>query len=419
MRVLVFHNQYNQAGGEDTAVDEESRMLRQHGVDVLVDKTLNPPVQPFPLYKQLDTAYNATWSRESYRRVFELCIGYRPDVAHVHNFWLALSPSVHKACHDAGVPTVQTLHNYRLLCLNALMLREGRTCQDCLNKVPWRGVLRRCYRGSIGASAAVAGMVTFHRIRNTWFRDVDAFVTPSNYARSRLVLGKVPADRITVKPNVVADRIQSTMRPSLFHTVVYVGRLSTEKGLQVLLSAWAKAVPRPTERLLIVGDGPDSAGLRSFAEISGLHPPSVVFAGSKPHDEVRTLVSQSRFLVLPSLCAETFGYAVVEAFGEGRPAVVSDCGALADIVENGRTGYKVRPADASQLAKCISTLLNNDTLVDQLGEEARAKYLLDYSTEQNYRVLIEIYRSAMKRYNRVVTSESGISAVIPECVRQV
>jgi glycosyltransferase involved in cell wall biosynthesis len=397
VKVLIVHNQYRQNGGEDTAVDEETKMLRDRGVELRVIKVSNPPIGSRPLVEKLHLVYSTTWSSESYRKILGICREYRPDVAHVHNFWMVLSPSVHKACHDAGVATVQTLHNYRLLCLNGLMLRDGKICEDCLGRVPWRGVSRKCYRESAAASAAVASMIMFHRVRNTWFHDVDIFLTPSDYLKSKLASGKIPADRIKVKPNVISETAPPRLPPSHSDLVMYVGRLSAEKGVNILLSAWANIDLASRGRLLIIGEGPDSFKLRSFAESLGLREPEVMFTGAKPHDEVREIMLKCRMLILPSISHETFGNSVVEAFCAGRPVIVSDLGALADIVESGRTGYKVPPGNPEALADRITALLNNDTLVDNLGLQARTTYLSEYSVERNFNTLMDVYRQAIGR----------------------
>jgi glycosyltransferase involved in cell wall biosynthesis len=397
MRVLVLHNTYTQAGGEDSAVDEEIHMLRERILDVSVIRVINRPDTALTVRQRVTLGYSSIWSQESYSRVLSACHKYRPDVAHVHNFWTTLSPSIHKACHDAGVATVQTLHNYRLLCVNAMMFRDGKVCEDCLNKVPWRGVVRRCYRGSIGASTAVATMVTVHRIRGTWEQDVDLLLTPSEHARARLLSGYIPADRILVKPNVIEDVGECSARPSEFSRAIYIGRLSKEKGLRILLSAWAEAGFARKGKLLIVGDGPEAASLRSFARSRGLCEPQVAFAGAKSRSEARALLAESRMLVLPSLSEETFGNCVIEAFSAGKAAVVSDSGALGELVENGRTGYKVCPGDSKALANAIGPLLTDNALADTLGRQARERYLSRYTTEQNYRTLMKAYRAAMER----------------------
>src|ERR1700681_2638498 len=186
MRVLVLHNRYRQYGGEDRVVAAEVAMLRAHGVDVVLHETDNTA-------GLIQLARHSAWSASSFDDVEKLCREVRPDVAHVHNFWATLTPSVHAACHAAGVPTVQTLHNYRLFCVNAVLLRNGSICTDCVGKTPWRGVVRRCYNHSAMASAAVANMIVQNRRCSTW-DDVDAFIAPSEHARSMFVSAGIPEE---------------------------------------------------------------------------------------------------------------------------------------------------------------------------------------------------------------------------------
>lgn len=376
MRVLVLHNRYRQPGGEDRAVETETEMLRERGVNVLsIDVNNNG--------NALRLLAQSSWSEHSYQEVSAICREFRPDVAHIHNFWMALTPAAHDACRDEGVPVVQTLHNFRLLCANALFLRGGQPCTECLGHAPWRGIVRRCYNGSAVASAAVARMVMTHRRRDTWSQ-VHRFITPSAYAKSLFVAGGFDAGRITVKPNPVNDPGPSEALPSQSQTVVYAGRLSPEKGLDTLLDAWREM---PAGELLIIGDGswrPDSV------------PDRVTFAGSQNSDRVIQTLRGARALVLPSRCYETFGNAAVEAFACGRPAVVSDLGALSGIVEHRRTGLKFRAGDARQLAKSLAQVLMNGGLADQLGANARTEYLAQYTPSRNFELLMEIYANTSK-----------------------
>src|SRR5208283_3273229 len=167
MRVLVLHNRYRYRGGEDRVVAAETAMLRDHGVDVVVHEVDNSG-------GLVQLARGSAWSSDSFQKIERLCRELEPDIAHVHNFWATLSPSIHAACHAACVPTVQTLHNYRLLCVNALFHRDGTVCTDCLGKIPWRGVMHRCYHDSAAASALVGHMIATNRRRDTW-SEVDAF----------------------------------------------------------------------------------------------------------------------------------------------------------------------------------------------------------------------------------------------------
>src|SRR5438445_5706732 len=207
MRVLFIHNRYRQYGGEDAVAEAEANLLRSNGMNVFHLDSGNEVDSNVSVRGTLALALHSHWSRESYSRVKQICQEFRPDVAHVHNFWMRLTPAVHAACRDAGVPTVQTLHNFRLFCTNAQFQRGGFVCEDCLGNVPWRGVVRRCYRHSFLASAAVARMIVANRARHTWTEQVSAFIALSEHSRRRFIAGGIPEARIRIKPNFIEDRV--------------------------------------------------------------------------------------------------------------------------------------------------------------------------------------------------------------------
>lgn len=377
MRILILHNRYRWYGGEDRVVDAEIAMLRAHGVDVVVHETDNTG-------GLVELAKNAAWSDASYGEVEKLCRELRPDVAHVHNFWATLSPSVHAACHAAGVPTVQTLHNYRLFCVNALLLRNGSVCMDCVGKAPWRGVVRRCYNGSIAASAVRANMITANRRRDTW-AGVDAFIAPSEHARSIFIQGGIDANKLYVKPNFTVDPGPSASTPSESKTIVYAGRLSEEKGLRHLLAAWARAGLGARGELVIIGDGPEAASLKNQAAAG------VVFKGPQDNDAVLDGMRNARAVVLPSVCFETFGNSVVEAYACGRPVIASDIGGAGELVEHERTGLKFVPGDEAALTQCLQRIFDEPEQADGMGENARREYLARFTPERNYEMLMDLY----------------------------
>jgi len=381
MKVLILHNRYREPGGEDAAASAEAALLREGGVDV-VEATFDNQGSPLQL------GLHAAWSRDSYRQVHAWCAAHQPDLCHVHNFWMRLSPSVHPACHAAGVATVQTLHNFRLMCVNGLLLRHGVVCEDCAGGVPWLGVVRRCYRDSFAASATVAGMIAGHRVRGTWDRDVDAFVALSRHSRDKLAAGRMPADRIFVKPNFVSDPGEPELPPSASASIVYAGRLSPEKGLDRLLTAWRSV---DGGRLVIIGDGPDRPRLEAQPNVR------VIFIGARRPEEVVRAIASARAVVLPSLGYENFPRLLVEAMACGRPALVSDIGALAEIVEHGRTGLRFHPGDTQGIAETLNVILADGALADRLGVNARAEYLAKYTPERNFEQLMRIYHFALTR----------------------
>jgi glycosyltransferase involved in cell wall biosynthesis len=411
MRVLILHNRYREKGGEDSVALAEAALLRTHGIEVFEFEVGNAPTNSYA-DGALRLGIEASWSRRSYNKILEICRRYRPDVAHVHNFWMQLSPSVHAACHESGAATVQTLHNFRLLCTNALLLRNGWPCEDCLGKVPWRGLMHRCYRDSFLASAAVAKMIVSNRIRGTWERDVDAFIALSEFSRWKLIAGHLPAGRLFVKPNFIRDLGPAPSPPSASNVVLYAGRLSKEKGLHTLLSAWTRAELGTRGQLVIAGDGPERQALERQGAAQKLSSSNVIFTGWLDSGQVRTWLERARVLVLPSLWYEAFPMIILEAFCCGRPVVVSDIGSLGEIVQHEREGLKFDPGNEAVLGDTLKRVLTGDALADRLGANARAAYLTKYTPERNYEMLMRIYCRATERRRGIeVESLSGLEPV--------
>jgi glycosyltransferase involved in cell wall biosynthesis len=395
MRVLILHNRYRQHGGEDAVAEAETDLLRSRGVEVLrldADNDADPRVE---LKGAFGLAFKSHWSNESYRGVREICREFRPDIAHVHNFWLRLTPSVHAACHDAGVPTVQTLHNYRLFCTNAQFHRDGHRCEDCLGRVPWRGVVRRCYKNSLLASAAVARMIVSNRVRGTWMNGVDRFIALSEHSKRLFIEGGIPEDRIRIKPNFVPDAVRTRTPPSRSTDFLCVGRLSEEKGVDRLLSAWvAAALPAPA-RLIVAGDGPDRASLERQAAQLGIAN-SVSFLGSMPLSEVLPLYGRARAVTLSSLFHECFPRTLVEAMSAARPVVSSNAAGLEELVSSD-IGLQFDPQDTNGCAQALRRMYNDPELADRMGSASRTRYLRNYTPDRNFRMLMDIYGSAMGR----------------------
>lgn len=393
MRILMLHNRYRQPGGEDAVVRRECELLEERGIEVILHEVSNSVSGDGGALATIDLIAQSAWSRDSYDEVRQLCAQYRPNIVHTHNFWMKLSPSVHAACRDSGAATVQTIHNYRLLCVNALFLRNGKACEDCLGKAPWRGVVRRCHQNSLLASAAVARMIASNRRWRTWQEEVDAFITPSRHVRSKLIAGGFPAERIRVKPNFAMDPGPTPFEPSHSRSAVFVGRLSEEKGLDLLLRAWAGMKKHDRRTLIIAGDGPARQQLENRAAALGLGPAQVVFAGQQQPENVKKLLMSARFVLLPSLCGESFGNSVVEAFSCGRPAIVTDLGGQAELVEHGVHGWKVPAGDPQALSAVLDNCFSCDGAVDRAGKNARHEFVSRYTPERNFETLMDIYES--------------------------
>lgn len=339
-------------------------------------------------------AASTVWNRSSARKLGDAVRANRIDLVHFHNTFPLMSPAAYYAAHSAGAAIVQTLHNFRLLCPGANFFREGKVCEKCLGKsIPLAGIKHKCYRDNRGASAATAAMLSVHRLIGTWSSVVDAYITPTNFARDKFIAGGLPADRIFAKPNFVEPdpglREGSTSDGSDY--AIFVGRLSHEKGLDVLLEAWKdKSLPP----LKIVGDGPLADQVKAAVASN----PSIEWLGRKPMEEVFDFIGRAAVLVFPSECYETFGRTAVEAFACGIPVVASGHGAPGDVVDHGRTGLHFKPSDALDLAAKVKQLLGDRELRARMRDEVRREYLAKYTGEKNYAALMSVYQFARARH---------------------
>lgn len=387
-RILTVHNTYQQAGGEDLVFSEEAALLESHGHEVLRYEAHNDRIKTMG---RTELVRDTVWNQRACREIGALIRRRSPDVVHLHNTFPLISPAVAHAAAREGVPVVQTLHNYRLLCPNGLLYREGRTCEECLGReLRWPGVVHGCYRGSRAATGVVAGMLLTHRTIGTWSRRVDAYITLSNFARQKFIEDGLPASRIFVKPNFVArDPGRGEGRGGY---ALFVGRLSPEKGVKTLLEAW-ELLDEEALPLRIAGDGPLAADVARASRRSS----HIGWLGHRSQREIQELMKDARMLAFPSEWHETFGRVVIEAFAAGTPVVASGTGAAAELVDHGRTGLLFRTGDPSDLARQVRWLKQNPQRCIQMRREARAEYEERYTAERNYELLIGIYRQAMEK----------------------
>lgn len=381
MRILQIHNRYQQAGGEDAVVRAEATLLRAGGHEVVEYHVQNPT----GAVEASAAMALASWNPLTARAVRAQVERAQPDVAHVHNTWFTLSPSVHRALAAAGIPAVMTLHNFRLQCVNGLLLRDGQVCEDCVGTHPWRGVIHRCYRQSFASSAVGASTIALNRRLGTWDH-VAIFLVMTEFGRERAVASGLPAERVVVKPHVVPDPGPRQAPPSTSTTVRFVGRLSEEKGLDTLLAAWAAAAPEGLQ-LELIGDGP------MRPELERRRSEGVDLVGPLPPAEVTRRMLSARALVFPSVWYETFGLVVAEAAAAGLPVLASDLGGTPELVGGGTGGWLVKAGDASAWASAL-TILNDGRALDSAGLAGRRIYEARLSPAIGLSRLESIYTAA-------------------------
>jgi glycosyltransferase involved in cell wall biosynthesis len=404
--VLLIHNYYQQRGGEDAVVEAERDLLLSRGHGVATYFRHNREIQPDGFFSAAHLGLQTVWAHESYRELLSLLKRERPDVAHFHNTLPLISPAAYYACREAHVPVVQTLHNYRLLCPAGSSFREGQICEECVEHNLLRSLRHGCYRNSRAATAAVASMLAFHRARHTWTELVDCYIALTEFSRQKFIAAGLPAEKIVVKPNFVHP--DPGPRLGLGELALFVGRLSPEKGLHTLLSAWKRLgnhVP-----LHIVGDGPLLHELDLEKSRRGLS--SLVFRGRLSRESTLENIKRARFLALPSECFENFPLAIVESFACGVPVVASRLGAMAEIVADGRTGLLFTPGDAEDLAAKVEWVWTHPQEMAAMGRTARAEYEAKYTPARNCELLMQIYERAMAAHgaNQNVSNSAEIRA---------
>ena len=384
MRVLLIHNQYQQLGGEDTIFATEADLLESYGHQVHRYLINNHQLQEM---NSLAITKATLWNSKVYRELRALIQQTNSQVAHFHNTFPLISPAAYYAAKAEGIPVIQTLHNFRLLCANGLFFRNGKVCEDCLHyKNPLPGIIHGCYRKNRIATLAAASTVKLHSLRGTWSKAVDIFITYSNFSHQKFIQGGLPPEKIAFKTNFlypVPDPGMGTGGYALF-----VGRLAPEKGTKTLLSAWQKLGDKIP--LKILGDGPLAPQVAAAAKRSH----GVEWLGRKPLEEVYELMGNASFLVISSEWYETFGRVGIEALAKGTPLVVANIGALAELVLPKQNGLTFRPGDAEDLVTQVQWLLDHPQELRQMRQFARADFEAKYTASDNYRRLREIYTLA-------------------------
>ena len=336
-------------------------------------------------------AWVTIWNSKVYRELRILLREKQPDVVHVDNTFPYASPAVLRAVKAEKVPLVMSLRNYRLLCANALLFREGRICEACVGRVPWRSVVHACYRESRLASAAVTTMLGVHRTLGTW-KLVDQFIALTGFARERFIEAGFSPEKIQVKPNFVHPDPGVGSGGGKF--ALFVGRLSEEKGIRTLIRAWE--LLDGDFPLKIVGDGPLATEVRRAAErVAG-----VEWLGRKRPREVYELMGEADFLVFPSEWYEPFGRVAIEAFAKGTPVVAAKIAGVGEVTDHGRTGLHFRPGDPEDLAAKVEWLIDHPEELARMRKEARAEFEAKYTAEKNYEMLMEIYGRTIEAVRR-------------------
>lgn len=406
MKILMVQTFHFLRGGDSTYMFNLTRLLEEHGHEVVHFAMRHPQNLPCPqeayFTREIDfpallerSSPAAAWAvlsrsihnREARRAIARLAGDARPDIAHLHNIHGHLTTSILRPLCARGIPVVWTCHDCRLVCPNSSFLCRGELCERCLPRRYWHAVLRRCKKGSLAASAVAALTSAWDRMTGVP-RRVDRFVTPSRFVAGRLAAGRIDPRRIVPIPNFVDLGPVETVPEGDY--CLYFGRLLHEKGIDTLIRAMG-ALERG--RLLIAGEGPLREELGRLAE--RVAPGRVEFCGFRTGARLRALIAGAQFVVVPSRWYENLPFSVMEAMAAGRAVVAADIGGIPEMVDDGVTGLLYPVGDEQALRGRLERLFGDPPLRRAMGARGREKAERLYGRERHYERILQVYREVL------------------------
>lgn len=356
---------------------------------------LNPPPSGFGA--RVATSVDILYRRSARAGMDAVLDRVRPDVVHLHNIYHQLSPSILRPLARRGIPTVMTLHDYKLACPSYQFLDNGKICEACVPRRFHHAALRRCNKGSLGASVLASVELAAHTVTGA-YDPVDVLICPSDFMLRKMQEARVYPDRLVHVPHF-CDLSQIAPAEAPGEGVLYAGRLSSEKGVDVLVDA-AALLPAGIG-VTIAGDGPELPALRARAEAAGVAD-RVRFAGRLPSGELHDLMRSSAIVVAPSRWYENQPMVVLEAFGCARPVVASDLGGMPELVEHGVSGLLVEHDDAAALAKALIELATDPVRAHEMGVAAHRSAVDRFAIDRHLERLDQAYAAAAVTKERVL-----------------
>ena len=388
MKIVIIHNRYQTRGGEEKQVDEQIRLLEAKGHTVRVYSEDSQNFQKESPVRKLLAMAQMPFSLTHYGRLRKMLRSFKPDAVHIHNVFPLLSPSVYYACSAERIPVVQSVHNYRFMCSNGLfLLPDGKICERCRTGSHWNAVAFKCYGGKRSRSISMALTLAMHQALGTFRDRIQAYVMTSQFLKSKLVESGFPADRMHLLPPLFEPVAKRTLEQEE-RTLLFIGRLSKEKGVSTLLQA-AQRLPQWT--LKIVGQGPMEDNLHR--EVALRRVSNVQFLGSVSYDALQILLQEATFLVVPSECYENFPTVFLEAWAFGLPVIASRLGGMAEAVQEKLNGFLFTPGDASALASLIRTLGVEKSR--SMREGILEQFQKTYASDLHYQKLMQTYQTVL------------------------
>lgn len=388
--ILIVHNEYQIHGGEDTVVDSEVALLRAHGHEVIEYRRSNSEYKNAGKLGYLKVAKNAVFNRQVYREILDIIHQQHIDIVHVHNTLSVISPAVYYAAKKAGIPVVQTIHNFRFFCINALMYRDGKPCELCAKGALKPGIQHKCYHDSKLQSVLCAYTLWHHRRKGIY--SYPKYIALTDFGKEKFCQAMkdyVKPEQVTVLPNFVADYQPEKKKAGDYF--ICVSRLDITKGVKLLVEQWPED---QSKQLLICGDGPLKEELETYIQKTGKN---IKLLGQVDHDKVLAYIKGAKALIFPSLLYEGFPMTIAEAAMLGTPVIANDIGNGAALVRQMSPDTVLHLADGftqtineTEGATKSTSILNRD-LKSEYGDIYRKWYEEHITADAHYDALMRIY----------------------------
>jgi glycosyltransferase involved in cell wall biosynthesis len=402
MKVVICNKFYKRFGGPETVIQDSTRLLESDGHEVIPFSMSHPDNWPTKwsdyfvsqvnyhgkpsAFRQIGEAINIVYSREAKDKMERLLDTVKPDIVHAHNIYHQLSPSILGPMKKRGIPVVMSLHDYKLACPNMLFYVNGEICERCSGGKFYNAITHKCVFGSSAKSAVCALEMYVHRITQMYLKNVDVFISPSQFLIDALERCGVHGKRMVHIPNVAdIDTYSATYDNDGY--ILYFGKLTPEKGVRTLIRAVSQV---PSAKLVVAGTGSEADELKALAEETA--PGRITFAGFLTGEKLKQAIERCAFFVMPSVWYENCPCTILETFSAGKPIVASRIGGIPELIEENLDGMTFEPGNHEELAEKIAALLSNQTRMVAMGKAGREKMERNYSLTAHYARLLEIYR---------------------------
>jgi len=389
LKVLLVHNYYKIAGGEDKVFEQEAQLLRSKGHEVITYLKDNK-TGIRSIFHKISLLFTTHYNQGEKKRMTKILSENRPHIVHVHNFFPLFSPSIFEACYDANIPVVFTLHNFRLLYPNGLLFNKSKMDLRTIKGSAYLTIKDRVYRNSFLQTLVVAHMIEYHKKHDTWNQLVNGFICLTNFSRDIYKEWGIDERKLHVKPNFIVKEHQEAPNVIL-DQFVCIGRLSEEKGIDFLVRAWKNADIK--SKLIIIGDG---ELMKKLMEESNNYDP-ICFAGKLDNKAALKTLACSKALIFPSICYEGFPLTIVESFSLGVPVISSNFGNQGIIVEHENNGLLFEKGVESDLISQVDRINKDSDFRKLLSENCVKDFESKYSEEKNYEMLMQIYDRLIQR----------------------